>query len=387
MKVLTLRKSMVWGITAALFGMGTSSAMEQGDPVLEAYASSYDLSYEEARDRLAMINPVEMDLLEKQLSALPGYVGMRIVHKPELRIQVFADGNATQLAAKARTRVPIEPVNVPRSIAQLEQEATAVSAVLRSRKIGHMYYFDLPAGRIEFHIEAKTTADRELLNSLSSKSAGIRITYVGSVMEETANFVGGQNVNGSQSCTSGFTVYRISNPAVRGVITAGHCTDSNQSSVVVNGVNFSNPQNRMYLGNYDQMWFTQAGHTWTNTIATGQSEPATIQINATASPQVGLFLCKFGQTTLQTCGEVIQTYAQVYNPDNNSTGSWILVKNILLGPMTMAGDSGGPVFGSGGVALGIVIGRGGQGSPNIDNMFFAPVSRFGAINVSILTTN
>ena len=48
------------------------------------------------------------------------------------------------------------------------------------------------------------------------------------------------------------------------------------------------------------------------------------------------------------------------------------------------GDSGGPVFGSAGVAFGIVHGRG--SGQFVNDMYFMPAHRFSAIGASVLTT-
>ena len=48
-----LRKKVVFAVAAIILGGSAySHATEQGDPVLEAYAAAYDLTYEQARDRL-----------------------------------------------------------------------------------------------------------------------------------------------------------------------------------------------------------------------------------------------------------------------------------------------------------------------------------------------
>jgi len=52
--------------------------------------------------------------------------------------------------------------------------------------------------------------------------------------------------------------------------------------------------------------------------------------------------------------------------------------------MTINGDSGGPVFGSAGVAFGIVHGRG--SGQFVNDMYFMPAHRFSAIGASVLTT-
>ena len=57
---------------------------QEGDPVLEAYAAAYELTYEEARDRLVLMDSRVLAELHDQLKRDSSFAGMRIVHKPDL---------------------------------------------------------------------------------------------------------------------------------------------------------------------------------------------------------------------------------------------------------------------------------------------------------------
>ena len=310
---------------------------------------------------------------------------MRLIHKPELRLEILGRGSASALAAKIATPIPVVSTDVPLSLAELNASARSASNALKLKNVVHMYDFDLKNGVIDLYLESSSIGSRSVAD-LSPKAAGVRVHVVESILDNTATFVGGQRVVGNEACTSGFTVVNSAAPSQRGVITAGHCTLTNTQGATLNGVTFSRPVSRIYSGSDDQMWFTANGHTWTNTVSTGQSTPAAISINGAFSPGVGQILCKFGLTTRQTCGEVISTTATVVDTRNNTTGTWHLARSLEGGVMTEGGDSGGPVFGSGGAALGIVKGRGGVGSAFRNDMYFVPVSRFSAIGVSVLTT-
>lgn len=380
------RKSLICAVASfIMLGSGASFASEEGDPVLEAYAATYNLTYEQARNRFNMIDGVALEEMAILLQNEPGYAGMRLKHQPELRLQILGRGTANALATKVATSLPIDSIDVPMSLADLTAKAKLSSDALKIKRIAHMYDFDLDSGVIDFYLEAASIGNRPVGN-VSPKDPGIRVHVVDSVLENTATFIGGQRVVGNENCTSGFTVVNNATPSQRGVITAAHCTLTNTQGATINGVSFSSPVSRLYSGNNDQMWFTANGHTWTNTINTGQSSPSTIPVNGAFSPGVGQILCKFGLTTRQTCGEVISTTATVVDTRNNTTGTWHLARSLDGGVMTEGGDSGGPVFGSGGAALGIVKGRGGVGSVYRNDMYFVPVSRFSAIGVSVLTT-
>ncbi len=304
------------------------------------------------------------------------------MHEPDLKLVIYAKGNAVRLATKANAAVPIEAVEVPRSLAELR--AAADSAVRALQATGARLEIDIEpeTGSITIYTADDATAKSALGDDVGRLPSFIKVIKVDERAEPTATFIGGQRVLGSRECTSGFTVYRTTNPSQRGVVTAGHCGTSN---VRVNNVLFAQPVSRMYSGNYDQMWFTASGHTWTNTIYTGQSTPSTISIQATFDPVVGALLCKYGRASGQTCGEITSTNAGGTNPENGTVGYYYRVRNLTPNqPMTISGDSGGPVFGTAGVAFGIVHGRG--SGQYINDMYFMPASRFSAIGASVLTT-
>ncbi|PJJ97622.1 hypothetical protein CO641_11835 [Lysobacteraceae bacterium NML91-0213] len=362
--------------------MSVTAFGQEGDPVLEAYAAAYELTYEEARDRLVLMDSRTLAELHAQLKRDSSFAGMRIVHKPTLKLIIYAKGNAVRLATKANVAIPVEAVDVPRSLVELQAAADSVASSVQA--IGARFEIDIEpdTGTITVYTEDDAAARKALGEAALRKLSFLKVVKVAERAEPTATFIGGQRVVGSRECTSGFTVYRTSNPSQRGVVTAGHC---GTTSVRVNNVLFSQPVSRMYSGDYDQMWFTASGHTWTNTIYTGQSTPATISIQATYDPVVGTLLCKYGRASGQTCGEITSTNAGVTNPENGTVGYYYRVRNLTPNqPMTINGDSGGPVFGSAGVAFGIVHGRG--SGQFVNDMYFMPAHRFSAIGASVLTT-
>ncbi|GHD75727.1 hypothetical protein GCM10007164_28070 [Luteimonas padinae] len=377
------RKIFVASILAlASAGMSVTAFGQDADPVLEAYAAAYDLTYEEARDRLILMDSGTLAELHDQLKRDPSFAGMRIVHKPTLKLIIYAKGNAVRLATKASVSIPVEAVDVPRSLSELQAAAGSVTRSLQAA--GARFEIDIEpgTGTIIVYTEDDAAAKNVLGEDTSRKLPFLKLVKSAKRAEPTATFIGGQRVSGSRECTSGFTVYRTSNPSQRGVVTAGHC---GTTSVRVNNVLFNQPVSRMYSGDYDQMWFTASGHTWTNTIYTGQSIPATISIQATYDPIVGALLCKYGRASGQTCGEITSTNAGVTNPDNGTVGYYYRVRNLTPNqPMTINGDSGGPVFGTSGVAFGIVHGRG--SGQFVNDMYFMPAHRFSAIGASVLTT-
>lgn len=161
--------------------------------------------------------------------------------------------------------------------------------------------------------------------------------------------------------------------------TAAHC----QYPATVQAVYFSSYSGRNWGGNYDQQWFSKSGHTYTNTVYTGDTSTSTISIRAVDNPPLGWPVCKFGRATGQTCGTVESTSAGVSN--QGTAGYFYRVKSFSSGYMCYEGDSGGPVWGSEGTAWGIVFARGSNGSAYQYEMYYQPASRFSAMGVQVLT--
>lgn len=71
------RKIFVASILAlASAGMSVTAFGQDADPVLEAYAAAYDLTYEEARDRLILMDSGTLAELHDQLKRDPSFAGM-----------------------------------------------------------------------------------------------------------------------------------------------------------------------------------------------------------------------------------------------------------------------------------------------------------------------
>ena len=94
----------------------------------------------------------------------------------------------------------------------------------------------------------------------------------------------------------------------------------------------------------------------------------------------GWDVCKFGNVTKYTCGKVVGEQATTDN--KGITGRFIRVSPTGSSPLTVEGDSGGPVFGNN-VAYGSIKGRGGSANPN--DLYFMSVSDFAPLNITVKT--
>lgn len=229
---------------------------------------------------------------------------------------------------------------------------------------------DLESGEIRVSVKppygasASSTRDRiaaigrgntPLQKAIITAPASIRVTIeVNQSLEGGVDVVdGGGPLSG---CTAGFTVWRNSAPSEHGVTTAGHC-DNYQTYNGRAVLTFISAHEGAYG---DVQWHRSSEYVSNRFFYnTGATRPATG--TGTAGP--GAAVCKFGQTSGQTCDEVYKT--------NQCRG-------IYCGPtMThrrkaAGGDSGGPWF-YGNTAYGIHSGW------KTDNLFdrdmFTPISQ------------
>lgn len=69
---------------------------------------------------------------------------------------------------------------------------------------------------------------------------------------------------------------------------------------------------------------------------------------------------------------------------NGAIGRYIRARNLSPGPLSVEGDSGGPVF-SNNAAVGVIHGRGGEDAGFENDLFYMPIERLPALGVSVLT--
>jgi hypothetical protein len=226
---------------------------------------------------------------------------------------------------------------------------------------------------------------------------------------------GGAGLTGPfQVATSGFVVTdNLQNGSDgrprRGIVTAAHfeecvstacdgtrttisgCTPNASATDDTNGVRYSYVRQR-YDTSFDLEFRVPSttGHTLPNQIVYAGT-PMTI--TATYNPRnyaEGTFsVCKQGRNTGYTCAPVTSNYATITSTPGGS-GSFILAEKAgtaLVAP----GDSGGPVFVSGG-AVGIStlaggrVGTCGSSSAYWTKLYFQPVDNLSTLNIVVATT-
>lgn len=346
-------------------------------PVAEAYAEAYGVPLGEAISRLAKMDQAA-ELEERLLAQHPNrFGGLYVEHRPEFRIVVKATGDAEQLLRETVNDPAFVPRPAERSLRGLRQAQENVLEVLERLGLEFESSLDVATGEVKVFVLDASKA-RPAVEALLTRHPFITLQEVEAMPVPSATILGGLRASGSTlNCTTGFNVRNSA--GTRGVMTAGHCNDT----ITVVGISLTRQAER-YTGSYDLQWNTRSGHSYPNRAQIG--EPYLYDILRTNTPAVGMYLCKYGITTGQTCGEVMTTYAYTTEHDG-TTGVYVRMRDTLGGAkMNDFGDSGGPVFGEAGTAYGIVHAKGQAGSAYEKDMYFMPVSRTSVLGITVLTS-
>jgi len=162
-------------------------------------------------------------------------------------------------------------------------------------------------------------------------------------------------------CTAGFVVERIGT-GDRGVATAGHCDDHLSYAEAGGALTLKGEH---FYGSGDFQWHNRPDVTWVNRVYDGSGTRAITGRKNKSGMDFGDQVTKYGKASGYTTGTVVELYwCPSYVP--NCSNSFVLVNNNASGPMSIPGDSGGPVMWNNN-AWGFV-----SGDRNNDLMIFAP---------------
>lgn len=324
--------------------------------------------------------------LQQRMLTDDDFASLRIEEFPQFKVVVLAKGDAREFLRKFTVDPIYEAHAVPRSRRELLTAQSSIGSILDKARIEHGSDIDFELGTIEVFTRYPAEA-RKSLRNFAKQFPFFSIRPVTSIVEPLADIHGGQNIYGSSNCTTAFSVvYAFGGRG--GVATAAHCG----SPAKVGNYQMGAYVNRTWGGDYDQQWFSNAGHNYPNRIRINGSGDLMNIVDA-SDPLLGQTVCKYGRSTYQTCGVVVSLSTVVPNDvpndpsDGVTRGTFIRVQNAMPAQhMALGGDSGGPVFTIDGVARGIVFARGGAGTGFEKEMLMQPISRLSAMLVSVATS-
>ncbi|MBH1485843.1 S1 family peptidase [Stenotrophomonas geniculata] len=352
------------------------------------YARTYGVDAREAEARQA--RTLEAGTLERVIeSKSPDtFAGLYIQHSPRFRVVVRFTGNAeTQLS-----RFTNDPIYVaeqaPRSLELLLAVQDEIAAQLSARKINFETGIDIRKSEVNLLTDDPQAASSALAKLIRSTNF-INLIKVQGRITPTA-LLGGSHVNGhpvipgvSQNCTTGFNV-KDANLEL-GIVTAGHC----DNALITSSGTHLTFQGELNSGGFDVQWNKEAAS------GARQAQPNEItliggpvpkqeikSVRAASTLPINAAVCKSGTAGHYMCGTIQDKNAQT--EWNGTVGSYVRVRSDSGALMSVAGDSGGPIF-IGDIAVGINHGHGDSTGPYPNDLYFMPIERISSLGISVLT--
>ncbi|MEG3629205.1 S1 family peptidase [Streptomyces poriticola] len=280
---------------------------------------------------------------------------------------------ATGLVAAAAIAVPsANAAGTPATFSSAELDSASAS-VLKADVPGTAWAVDGKTGRVLVTVDS-TVSDAEIakIKKQAGDNAGA-LTIKHTPGKFTKLIQGGDAIYASSwRCSLGFNVR--SSSGTQYFLTAGHCTDgagtwyanSSRSTVLGPTAGSSFPVNDYGIVRY------------TNSSISKPGSAGGVDITRAATPSVGTSVIRDGSTTGTHTGRVTALNATV-----NYGGGDVVYGMIQTNVCAEPGDSGGPLYGSNGVAYGLTSGGSGNCTWGGTTFFQPVVEALNAYGVSV----
>ncbi|WP_128375570.1 S1 family peptidase [Streptomyces cavernae] len=252
------------------------------------------------------------------------------------------------------------------------QLKSASSSVLKADVPGTAWAIDGKTGRVVVTADSTVSAAEiaKIKKQAGSNAGALTIKRTPGKFNKLIK--GGDAIYASSwRCSLGFNVRSGSTSYF---LTAGHCTDGA-------GTWYSNSGRTTVLGSTSGSSFPTNDYgivRYTNTSVTKDGTAGSVDITSAGTPSVGTNVIRTGSTTGTRTGRVTALNATV-----NYGGGDIVYGMIQTTVCAEPGDSGGPLYGSNGVAYGLTSGGSGNCTSG-GTTFFQPVTEaLSAYGVSV----
>ncbi|HGM5609862.1 TPA: S1 family peptidase [Stenotrophomonas maltophilia] len=354
-----------------------------GNPTAYTYSRTFNVSEAEAKYR--SMKSISAAALEAriQTSEPDTFGGLYVEHRPEFKIVVLFTKKPRETLAKYTQ----DPVFTGRTSAQSLEMLLATQveaeAQLLVKNVGFESGVDIKQSIVTFYVKDEAAARRALRPLLGAVDF-VAIKQVKGFTVTTA-ISGGHKLTGTAfNCTTGFNVFDADREL--GVLTAGHCDNALTYQGIAAPLVFQSEQNE---GDYDVQWHREPSRgprqAQKNEITLINGPSQTLEITSTlssSSMHVGDVICKSGIHGHYACGTIEDMNSR--SNHNGAIGRYIRARNLSPGPLSVEGDSGGPVF-SHNAAVGVIHGRGGEDTGFENDLFYMPIERVSVLGVSVLT--
>ncbi|MFS8203872.1 S1 family peptidase [Streptomyces sp. CWNU-52B] len=277
----------------------------------------------------------------------------------------------TGLVAAAAFTVPAANAS-DASTFSTSQLKSANSSVLKADVPGTAWATDAKTGKVVVTVDS-TVSDAEIAKIKQTAGANAGALEIKQTPGKINKLIkGGDAIYASSwRCSLGFNVRSGS---TNYFVTAGHCTDGA-------GTWWSNSGHTTTLGTTAGSSFPTNDYglvRYTNTTVAKDGTAGSTDITSAATPSVGTNVIRTGSTTGTHTGRVTALNATV-----NYGGGDVVYGMIQTTVCAEPGDSGGPLYGSNGVAYGLTSGGSGNCTSG-GTTFFQPVTEaLSAYGVSV----
>lgn len=368
----------------------------------------YGLSVGDAREQLGLQQEIS-DLAARLTNDEPErFGGIFVEHKPPFKIVVLLTDADTrkdfkdQLSPQLRRFVQVLPSK--RSQADVRMTIDRLVGTFAAARMGAAVGFDPKSQKFRVTVETDTKRpelERLLPNDLK-QDVQFRVARL--PRDAQAGYVSGDYTYGgwtlysatnAPACTTGYVV-RLSDARL-GVTTAAHCTGT--LKIWTNGhyvTLAASPVTQGPSGLYDFKVLLTGNLTVSGAVAYVNNQPIrgfTSLVNSVSGypnsgyfniedglyrvlPNYGDVMCKSGQRTGLTCGEIVDTYYSYTTSDTGiSKQGMVALGYSYERVIGFSGDSGGPVFtyptANGTVRpAGLVVGANADGTSPCDTTVF-----------------
>jgi hypothetical protein len=341
----------------------------------QSYAREFGVTSAEAAFRLSLQGPVsELDAALERIDAAD-FGGLWIQNAPDFRVEVRLAGDGSSVLEMAKGTALDGLVDVLPARYSRDELVSAASALRAGTATAP---FDLVVNVQDNELDVRTLAAADVTAFAAARGRALppsaRIVEVPALARPATEVYGGLAL---PDCTTGFTV---SKSGTRGVLTAGHC--SNSESIYNTSLTL---MGEAYSGSNDEQWMYSASFSFTNKAADFAPDWRRITSRTYRKNQpIGSWVCKYGKVTGYGCGTITQTNAAPgYIPNVKPT--YVYVAHSVGYPLLcQGGDSGGPVYLSNS-AWGIIEGL--NGTTNWTDLMYTQTDYVeGGLGVTIVTS-
>lgn len=382
------------GASLATTGQIALAQTEGTNPSVTHLVQTYSLSKAEAQQRIDLQSDVIALSERLNTESDASFADMYIQHQPVFKIVLMfsdkSDRKAFVDSIDPKMRRFVQLKNAKRSRGILARELDELATAIKATGVAFGSKYDLPSER--FVVTVETDADAAKVQASLPATRKVETDVLVQPLPKTqaapAGVVAGDTIRGGQViwqstgasggwCSLGYAVnYTVGTVAKQGFVTAGHCYDTMYARIGSHDVTLSGPivdKPNMTGGipgeadgvadKYDyQIWET-TGLTVSSSIAFVDKnsipefpDSGTLKLTGITSfnnQKAGMIVCKSGETTGITCGQI--TNGNAYR---DGSYGWIEVSKTSQRLISDGGDSGGPWFlypGTGSTITGVGI--------------------------------